>query len=89
MILRVAIAILHLPINGRNWMELTLLAPGSRSNDVSSTSGSLGNFPVSGNSSAGSFQLNLRVLDVEAGAALDQETHHADGAHVGRAVQRG
>ena len=53
-----------LPINGRNWMELTLLAPGSRSNDVSSTSGSLGNSPVAGNSSAGSFQLNVDGIQV-------------------------
>jgi hypothetical protein len=50
-----------LPINGRNWMELTLLAPGSRTNDVS---GSLGNAPVGGNASAGSFQLNVDGIQV-------------------------
>ena len=50
-----------LPINGRNWMELTLLAPGSRTNDMSA---SLGNAPVSGNASAGSFQLNVDGVQV-------------------------
>lgn len=42
-----------LPINGRNWMELTLLAPGSRLNAVAG----LGESPFG--TSAGSFQLNV------------------------------
>ena len=43
-----------LPLNGRNWMELTLLSPGSRSNPTGVTES-----PISGNPSAGSFQLNV------------------------------
>jgi hypothetical protein len=42
-----------LPINGRNWMELTLLAPGSRINAVA------GNGESPFGVSAGSFQLNV------------------------------
>jgi carboxypeptidase family protein len=42
-----------LPINGRNWMELTLLAPGSRINAVAG----FGESPFG--TSAGSFQLNV------------------------------
>jgi hypothetical protein len=40
----------ELPLNGRNWMELTMLASGSRSNDVSES-------PYG--THAGQFQLNL------------------------------
>jgi carboxypeptidase family protein/TonB-dependent receptor-like protein len=42
----------ELPVLGRNWMALTLLAPGSRSNDVGST-------PVDTRGATGNFQLNL------------------------------
>jgi len=40
----------ELPVNGRNWMQLTLLAPGSRQNAVTEQ-------PVSGNGS--NFQINV------------------------------
>jgi hypothetical protein len=46
-----------LPLNGRNWMELTLLAPGSRANSVTES-------PIAGNPSAGSFQLNVDGIQV-------------------------
>ena len=43
----------ELPVNGRNWIDLTMLAPGSRANAVNET-------PVTRNSNtAGSFQLNV------------------------------
>lgn len=43
----------ELPVNGRNWVDLTMLAPGSRANAVNET-------PVVRNSnSAGTFQLNV------------------------------
>jgi len=41
----------ELPVNGRNWMQLTMLTPGSRTNTV-------GDSPTLA-TSAGSFQLNL------------------------------
>ena len=41
----------ELPVNGRNWMQLTMLTPGSRTNNVSDS-------PTLA-TSAGSFQLNL------------------------------
>jgi len=41
-----------LPVNGRNWMDLTLLAPGSRANSVAET-------PITSTSSNIPFQLNL------------------------------
>src|SRR5881396_1789547 len=42
----------ELPVNGRNWVDLTLLAPGSRQNAVSET-------PVAGQGTTVQFQLNL------------------------------
>src|SRR5258705_1367239 len=42
----------ELPVNGRNWMDLTLLAPGSRANAVAET-------PINSTSSNIPFQLNL------------------------------
>ena len=42
----------ELPVLGRNWMALTLLAPGARSNDVRAT-------PVDTRGATGNFQLNL------------------------------
>jgi hypothetical protein len=41
-----------LPVNGRNWVDLTMLAPGSRVNAVNET-------PVASQSTTVSFQLNL------------------------------
>ena len=42
----------ELPVNGRNWIDLTMLAPGSRLNAVSEV-------PVSGTGNTVQFQLNL------------------------------
>jgi hypothetical protein len=42
----------ELPVLGRNWMSLTLLAPGARSNDARAT-------PVDVRGATGNFQLNL------------------------------
>ena len=42
----------ELPVLGRNWMSLTLLAPGARTNDVGAT-------PVDVRGATGNFQLNL------------------------------
>ena len=42
----------ELPVNGRNWIDLTMLAPGSRLNSVSEV-------PVSGTGNTVQFQLNL------------------------------
>ena len=42
----------ELPLNGRNWMDLTMLAPGSRANAASAES------PV-GNTTRGYFQVNI------------------------------
>ena len=53
----------ELPVNGRNWMDLTLLAPGSRSNAVAET-------PVSSSGSNISFQLNLDGQQVTNQVAL-------------------
>src|SRR5262245_1099723 len=53
----------ELPVNGRNWMDLTLLAPGSRSNGVSET-------PISSTSSNITFQLNLDGQQVTNQVAL-------------------
>src|ERR1700682_2939825 len=48
-----------LPVNGRNWVDLTMLAPGSRQNASTDEPGT-----VSGASGVGSFQLNLDGLRV-------------------------
>ena len=53
----------ELPVNGRNWMDLTLLAPGSRSNAVAET-------PISSTSSNIPFQLNLDGQQVTNQVAL-------------------
>src|SRR5262249_49903351 len=56
----------ELPVNGRNWMQLTMLAPGSRQNAVDQS--------VFGNIS-GSFQLNLdgqQVSQTQTAAGLGQ-----------------
>src|SRR5215510_11701368 len=53
----------ELPVNGRNWMDLTLLAPGSRSNGVSET-------PIPSTSSNITFQLNLDGQQVTNQVAL-------------------
>ena len=42
----------ELPVNGRNWVDLTLLAPGSRQNAVNET-------PVAGQGTTVQFQLNI------------------------------
>jgi hypothetical protein len=42
----------ELPVNGRNWVDLTMLAPGSRANAVGET-------PVAVDTSNASFQLNV------------------------------
>src|SRR5262245_61582902 len=46
----------ELPVNGRNWMDLTMLAPGSNANAVSESPIVLAN---QGQAHAGDFQLNL------------------------------
>jgi hypothetical protein len=48
-----------LPVNGRNWVDLTMLAPGSRQNASTDEPGT-----VAGASGVGSFQLNLDGLRV-------------------------
>jgi hypothetical protein len=48
-----------LPVNGRNWVDLTMLAPGSRQNSSTDEPGT-----VSGSAGVGSFQLNLDGLRV-------------------------
>jgi hypothetical protein len=48
-----------LPVNGRNWVDLTMLAPGSRQNSSTDEPGT-----VSGAAGVGSFQLNLDGLRV-------------------------
>jgi hypothetical protein len=53
----------ELPVNGRNWMDLTLLAPGSRANAVSET-------PIGSSSSNIPFQLNLDGQQVTNQVAL-------------------
>jgi carboxypeptidase family protein/TonB-dependent receptor-like protein len=53
----------ELPVNGRNWMDLTLLAPGSRANAVAET-------PISSTSSNITFQLNLDGQQVTNQVAL-------------------
>jgi hypothetical protein len=53
----------ELPVNGRNWMDLTLLAPGSRANAVAET-------PISSTSSNIPFQLNLDGQQVTNQVAL-------------------
>ena len=52
-----------LPVNGRNWMDLTLLAPGSRANSVAET-------PIGSTSSNIPFQLNLDGQQVTNQVAL-------------------
>jgi len=52
-----------LPVNGRNWMDLTLLAPGSRANAVAET-------PINSTSSNIPFQLNLDGQQVTNQVAL-------------------
>src|SRR6266545_4737180 len=52
-----------LPVNGRNWMDLTLLAPGSRANSVAAT-------PIGSTSSNLTFQLNLDGQQVTNQVAL-------------------
>ena len=52
-----------LPVNGRNWMDLTLLAPGSRANSVAET-------PISSTGSNITFQLNLDGQQVTNQVAL-------------------
>jgi hypothetical protein len=42
-----------LPVNGRNWMQLTMLAPGSRANDVGDTPTGLGGATGGANGSGG------------------------------------
>ncbi|MGE3511670.1 MAG: carboxypeptidase regulatory-like domain-containing protein, partial [Vicinamibacterales bacterium] len=46
----------ELPVNGRNWMDLTMLAPGSNANAVGESPVALAN---QGQARAGDFQLNL------------------------------
>ena len=53
----------ELPVNGRNWMDLTLLSPGSRANAVTET-------PISSTSSNIPFQLNLDGQQVTNQVAL-------------------
>ena len=53
----------ELPVNGRNWMDLTLLAPGSRANSVAET-------PINSTSSNIPFQLNLDGQQVTNQVAL-------------------
>src|SRR5258706_3056064 len=53
----------ELPVNGRNWMDLTLLAPGSRANSVAET-------PISSTGSNITFQLNLDGQQVTNQVAL-------------------
>jgi len=53
----------ELPVNGRNWMDLTLLAPGSRANAVAET-------PIGSTSSNIPFQLNLDGQQVTNQVAL-------------------
>src|SRR5215510_11737040 len=53
----------ELPVNGRNWMDLTLLAPGSRANAVAET-------PINSTSSNIPFQLNLDGQQVTNQVAL-------------------
>jgi hypothetical protein len=53
----------ELPVNGRNWMDLTLLAPGSRANAVAET-------PITSTSSNIPFQLNLDGQQVTNQVAL-------------------
>jgi len=53
----------ELPVNGRNWMDLTLLAPGSRANSVAET-------PISSTGSNIPFQLNLDGQQVTNQVAL-------------------
>ena len=52
-----------LPVNGRNWMDLTLLAPGSRANSVAET-------PIGSTGSNITFQLNLDGQQVTNQVAL-------------------
>ncbi len=47
----------ELPVLGRNWMTLTMLAPGAKSNDVAAT-------PVDTRGATGNFQLNLDGQEV-------------------------
>jgi hypothetical protein len=53
----------ELPVNGRNWMDLTLLAPGSRANSVAET-------PINSTGSNIPFQLNLDGQQVTNQVAL-------------------
>src|SRR5436190_15941621 len=53
----------ELPVNGRNWMDLTLLAPGSRANAVAET-------PIGSTGSNITFQLNLDGQQVTNQVAL-------------------
>ncbi len=54
----------ELPVNGRNWMDLTLLAPGSRSNGVAET-------PSPSQGASVNFQLNLDGQQVTNLVAVD------------------
>ncbi len=55
----------ELPVNGRNWVDLTMLAPGSRANAVNET-------PNTRNANnSGSFQLNVDGQQVTQNQALD------------------
>jgi hypothetical protein len=76
----------ELPVLGRNWMSLTLLAPGSRSNDVGST-------PVDTRGATGNFQLNLdgqQVTQIHAyGQGQPQLSRDSSSLRIGLTPRKG
>jgi hypothetical protein len=64
----------ELPVNGRNWVDLVMLAPGSRSNAVAEQPSEVGSIGPSTGRVGGDFELNIdgQQLTMHAGAGAPE-----------------